>query len=81
MYQPKKAQVTDDEVDSNDQILLISTDDMLKERKEGLERVNDMFGTDIQVRLNPKFDVKEVKADVRTQTRSLSGPERDTETD
>lgn len=81
MYQPKKAQVTDDEVDSNDQILLISTDDMLKERKEGLERVNDMFGTDIQVRLNPKFDVKEVKADVRTQTRPLSGSERDTETD
>ena len=76
MYQPKKAQVTDDEVDANDQMLLISTDDMLKSRKEGLEKVNNMFGTDIQVRLNPKFDVKEVKEDVRTQARPLPGTEQ-----
>lgn len=76
MYQPKKAQVTDDEVDANDQMLLISTDDMLKSRKEGLEKVNNMFGTDIQVRLNPKFDVKEVKEDVRTQVRPLPGTEQ-----
>ena len=76
MYQPKKAQVTDDEVDANDQMLLISTDDMLKSRREGLEKVNNMFGTDIQVRLNPKFDVKEVKEDVRTQARPLPGTEQ-----
>lgn len=56
MYNPKKAQVTDDEVDSNTQLLLISTDDMLKERREGLERVNNMFGTDIRVRINPLFE-------------------------
>lgn len=55
MYNPKKAQVTDDEVESNTQLLLISTDDMLKEREEGLERVNQMFGTDIRVNINPKF--------------------------
>lgn len=55
MYNPKKAQVTDDEVESNTQLLLISTDDMLKERREGLERVNRMFGTDIMVSINPKF--------------------------
>lgn len=55
MYNPKKAQVTDDEVESNTQLLLISTDDMLKEREEGLERVNRMFGTDIRVNINPKF--------------------------
>lgn len=55
MYNPKKAQVTDDEVESNTQLLLISTDDMLRERKEGYERVNRMFGTDIKVRINPLF--------------------------
>ena len=55
MYNPKKAQVTEDEVDANTQILLISTDDMLNERKEGIERVNDMFGTSISVDLNPKY--------------------------
>jgi hypothetical protein len=56
MYNPKKAQVTDDEVDSNTQLLLISTDDMLTERKEGLERVNNMFGTDMRVKINPLFE-------------------------
>lgn len=55
MYNPKKAQVTDDEVESNTQLLLISTDDMLRERKEGLERVNNMFGTSISVNINPLF--------------------------
>lgn len=55
MYNPKKAQVTDDEVESNTQLLLISTDDMLRERKEGLDRVNNMFGTSISVNINPLF--------------------------
>lgn len=55
MYNPKKAQVTDDEVESNTQLLLISTDDMLRERKEGLDRVNNMYGTSIDVRINPLF--------------------------
>lgn len=59
MNQPKKAQVQVEEIEANDQLLLISTDDMLKQRKEGIERVNDMFGTSITVRLNPKFIVKE----------------------
>lgn len=55
MYNPKKAQVTDDEVESNTQLLLISTDDMLRERKEGIERVNNMFGTSISVSINPLY--------------------------
>ena len=60
LYNPKKAQVTESELESNDQLLLISTDDMLKSRKEGLERVNDMFGLDIRVKLNDKFDIVKV---------------------
>lgn len=58
MTNQKKAQVNTDEVESNDQLLLISSDDMLKSRKEGLEKVNNMFGTDIQVRLNPLYNIK-----------------------
>ena len=57
MYNPKKAQVTDDEVESNTQLLVISKDDMLNARKEGYEKVNDMFGCNIQVSINPNFDV------------------------
>lgn len=74
MYQPKKAQVTEDEVEANNQVLVISTDDMLEERKAGADRVNVHYGTNISVKLNPKFDVrnmsvpkeavKEVEADV-----------------
>lgn len=72
MYNPKKAQVTDDEVESNTQLLMISTDDMLKERKAGIERVNNMFGTNIIVRLNPKYNIEEVDSDDRTQDTDLS---------
>lgn len=58
MYNPKKAQVNEEELQVNDQLLLISLDDMLKARVEGLEKVNKMFGTDIKVRLNSRFDVE-----------------------
>lgn len=58
MYNPKKAQVTEDEIEVNNQLLLISKEDMLKERKEGIERVNDMFGTNIEVKINERFDVE-----------------------
>ena len=54
-YNPKKAQVTEDEVESNDNLLLISTKDMLKERTRGIERVNARYGTTIRVDLNDEF--------------------------
>lgn len=58
MYNPKKAQVNEDELQVNNQLLLISVDDMLKARLEGLEKVNKMFGTNIFVNLNSRFDVE-----------------------
>lgn len=72
MYNPKKAQVTDDEVESNTQLLMISTDDMLKEREAGIERVNNMFGTNISVRLNPKYNIQEVDNNDTAQNTDLS---------
>lgn len=60
MYNPKRAQVTESELESNDQLLLISTDDMLTARQEGIERVNLMYGTNISVSLNEKFDITKV---------------------
>ena len=57
MYQPKKAQVSEDEVTANNQLLLISHDDMLKCRQEGIKRVNDHYGLNITVSLNDKFNV------------------------
>lgn len=52
----KRAQMTDDEIESNDQMLLISPDEMLRARREGLERVNEFFGLNINVKLNDKFN-------------------------
>lgn len=67
MYNPKKAQVNENEIESNNQLLLISLDDMLKARIEGLEKVNDMFGTSIDVSLNPRFNVENF-SDVSRET-------------
>lgn len=67
MNNQKKAQVNAEEVESNDQLLLIATDDMLRERQEGIERVNAMYGTNISVRLNPLFDVKIVNNEMTSQ--------------
>lgn len=58
MYNPKRAQVNEEELQVNDQLLLISKEDMLRERVEGLERVNNMFGTSIDVKINDRFNVE-----------------------
>lgn len=63
-YNPKKAQVSEDELQVNNQMLVISLDDMLQERKRGVDRVNKMFGTHITVDLSDSFKLKmEVKED------------------
>lgn len=75
MNNQKKAQVNSEEVESNDQLLLISADDMLKTRQDGIEKVNNMFGTNINVKLNPLYNIKNVEGgetDVTTQPIVLS---------
>lgn len=58
MVNPKKAQLTEDELQVNNQILVISIDDMHKAQIEGFERVNNMFGCNIQVEINPKYEIE-----------------------
>ena len=72
MYNSKKAQVTDDEVDANTQLLLISKDDMQDARDEGADMTNNLFGTNIIPELNPKFDIREVENDDTTQLTEVS---------
>lgn len=55
----KKAQLTEEEVTADEQLLLLNVNDMLAVQKEGLERVNRHFGTNISVSLNPIYDRKE----------------------
>lgn len=66
----KKAQLTEDEVTADEQLLLINPLTMLKERIEGLKRVNDHFGTNIKVRINPAYDRREVLTDDSSNERN-----------
>ena len=65
MNNPKKAQVNEEEITSNDQLLLVSLDDMMKAREEGMNETNDLLGTEIKVKLNPRFDVEHFTSDVQ----------------
>lgn len=62
----KKAQLTEDEVTADEQLLLINPLDMLHEREEGLDRVNAHFGTNIKVKINPAYDRREVETNDRS---------------
>lgn len=57
--QAKAAQINVEEVESDEQLLLVFPDDMLKARKDGIDKINDKLGTNITVKLNPKFDRSE----------------------
>lgn len=54
-YNPKKAQVSEEELESNDQLLLISTKDMFETRREGIERVNSHWGINITIDITDEF--------------------------
>lgn len=43
----KKANLTIEEVQANDSLVLLNLDDMLAERQKGIERVNNLFGTNM----------------------------------
>lgn len=59
----KKAQLTEEEVTADEQLLLLNVNDMLDVQREGLERVNRHFGTNISVKLNPIYNRKEYTQD------------------
>jgi hypothetical protein len=52
----KKAQLTEDEVEADEQLLVIDVAQMREVQQEGFDRVNDLFGTNIKVEINPLYD-------------------------
>lgn len=68
----KKENLTEEEVNVNNQLLLISWDDILKTVREGIENVNTMFGLNIKVKINDKFIVKGVEKNDNTGNNSES---------
>lgn len=53
---PKQSQMNVEEVESDEQVLLISLDDMLKCRKEGIEKLNQKFGLNVSVKISDRFN-------------------------
>lgn len=62
----KKAQITDNEVEADNQLLLISLESMLKSRQEGINAVNEFYGTNIKVRISDNFNRENFKSEVLT---------------
>jgi len=70
-YQPKKAQVNEEEVTANSQMLIISLDDLLSERKKGFETLNNIFNLNVSVKINEKFINKDYKSEVSDNEKNV----------
>lgn len=63
----KRSNTVNDEINADTPSLLINLDDMLNSRKEGFERVNNLFGTSWTVELNPDINYVNEFVDPKTQ--------------
>lgn len=66
----KRANLTIEEVNANDSLILFNIDDMLAERQKGIERVNKLFGTNMIYSKNEIIDYKGVETDENNRTLS-----------
>ena len=62
-YNMKRESINSNESQLNDDMLHPLIDDMLRERQEGIDRVNKMFGTDIKVTFNSSWEANEKEED------------------
>lgn len=65
-YNMKREAINSNESQLNDDMLLPTVDDMLEHRKNGIEKVNKMYGTNISVELNSswRYNVDELENSV-----------------
>lgn len=64
MNNQKKAQVNEEEIEANDQLLVVNTADIIKTMNDGFNKfVNPHFNTDYYAELSDEFKIEEVKAD------------------
>ena len=62
-YNMKRESINSGESQLNNDMLLPLIDDMLKQRQEGAEKVNDMFGTSITVELASSWEDNQEEID------------------
>ena len=79
-YNMKRESLNSAESQLNNDALLPLVDDMLKCRRESLEKVNDMFGTDIEVDFSSswKYNIEEAEAELKTLAPGVTLPGNDT---
>jgi len=65
--QTKRAQMTDEEIESDEQLLLINPQNLLAQRQKDLVRVNKVFGTDISVKLSANFNRENFASTQKTE--------------
>ena len=71
-YNMKREAINSNESQLNDDMLFPTVDDMLERRKDGIEKVNKMYGTNIMVELNSswRYNVDEINNSVQTETKT-----------
>ena len=71
-YNMKRESINSNESQLNDDMLHPLIDDMLRERKEGIKRVNDMFGTNIEVSFSGAWLSNEIEEQAMLETMTAS---------
>ena len=51
-YNLKREQLNSNEIDVNQEVLRLNVEDMLRNREQGVEKINDLYGLNIRVSLN-----------------------------
>lgn len=54
-YNLKREQLNSDEIDVNQEVLRLNIEDMLKNREDGVEKINSKYGLNVSVSLNEKL--------------------------
>lgn len=75
-YNMKRESLNSSETTMDESVLLPLIDDMLQERKIGLEKVNAMFGTNITVKLSSSWEKirEEIKNELKNQKQEKQSP-------
>lgn len=72
--QMKKERLVTAEINDNIELCFLNIDDMLVSVNEGLQRVNDMFGTNISARLNPIIEQQRKQQENADESRESDVP-------
>ena len=75
--QMKRERLITAEINDNIDLAFLNIDDILISIQEGLDRVNKMFGTEMQARLNPIIERQRERADAAAELEDQSEPDQD----